>query len=120
MLTTTNVETKYSCRNLAHDRHVTRNYFKTVTPFFSAPDDATLNGTGADYLGSLAVTISGRRCLPWNEIAPGLIWAHNYCRNPNGKRDKPWCYIDKNKWEYCNVPEVSAKKGKLRKLFTYF
>ena len=78
---------------------------------FLAPFDTTLNGTGADYLGTLAVTASKARCLPWNEHEPEHNWAHNYCRNPSGKKDRPWCYVEKNKWEYCNVPKVAARKG---------
>ena len=31
---------------------------------------------------------------------------HNYCRNPDGDENGPWCYTVGNKrWDYCDVPE---------------
>jgi hypothetical protein len=80
--------------------------------------DAPLNGTGVDYLGILANTKRGP-CQPWNEHEPQHNWAHNYCRNPKGnKKEKPWCYIAKGKWEYCDIPKVSAKECKFICLFS--
>ena len=77
------------------------------------PVDTPLNGTGEDYLGILDKTKKGP-CLPWKDHEPQHNWAHNYCRNPKGnKKDKPWCYIGKDVWEYCDLPKVSAKKCKL-------
>merc|ERR1719401_2249105 len=43
-----------------------------------------------------------------NDVPPGPgIGNHNYCRNPNGAKDKPWCFtVDSQKpWEYCEVPK---------------
>ena len=36
-------------------------------------------------------------------VVPGL--RKNYCRNPQGYAEKPWCYTDMEtrKWEYCKV-----------------
>lgn len=50
-------------------------------------------------------------CEPWSKHEPQLNWAHNYCRNPKeSKRKRPWCYVGKNEWEYCDMPAVSVTK----------
>ena len=35
----------------------------------------------------------------------------SYCRNPGGKRSKPWCYtIDASiRWGYCNIPQCPPR-----------
>ena len=81
---------------------------------FSDPTGTPLNGTGEDYRGTLAVTSKGP-CQLWSEHEPQHNWAHNYCRNPKGsKKDRPWCYVAKNEWAYCDLPKNDAKKCKLR------
>ena len=67
------------------------------------------NASGEAYLGVRNTSISGKKCLPWNKHAPELKLGHNYCRNPWGQyhEEKPWCFVndlDKNDWEYCNIP----------------
>merc|ERR1719253_95335 len=39
------------------------------------------------------------------------IGNHNYCRNPGGKKEKPWCYtVDPAKdWEFCEVPKCKKE-----------
>jgi len=70
---------------------------------------------GADYQGLLHMTTSGRTCKNWlqqDTFAPSTrgIGNHNYCRNPSGSKDKPWCHtVDPEvDWEYCDVPECPA------------
>merc|ERR550537_1069366 len=70
---------------------------------------------GADYIGLMKSSNSGRACSNWldqGKYGPTTagIGNHNYCRNPNGDKDKPWCYVkDPNKdWEYCEVPVCKA------------
>ncbi len=31
---------------------------------------------------------------------------HNFCRNPSGQWERPWCYSDNSDvdWEFCDVP----------------
>mmetsp|Transcript_41139 Transcript_41139/g.94634 ORF Transcript_41139/g.94634 Transcript_41139/m.94634 type:complete len:185 (-) Transcript_41139:69-623(-) len=60
---------------------------------------------GAAYRGLLTNTHSGRACQNWLAAKPHNISAagivpttdnglgnHNYCRNPGGAQEKPWCY----------------------------
>ncbi|XP_042310595.1 muscle, skeletal receptor tyrosine-protein kinase isoform X2 [Sceloporus undulatus] len=74
-------------------------------------------GNGLTYQGSINVTASGIPCQKWNEqvphshrktpqVFPELSNAVNYCRNPGGINEQPWCYTKDAsiKWEYCNVP----------------
>ncbi|XP_019624292.1 PREDICTED: matrilin-2-like [Branchiostoma belcheri] len=69
----------------------------------------TKNGTY--YSGKMSTTISGRTCQGWDTQLPHKHsisrLTHNYCRNPGGTRDRPWCYtIDPSvRWEYCSVPQ---------------
>ncbi|CAG0887595.1 unnamed protein product [Darwinula stevensoni] len=74
---------------------------------------------GEEYAGTLNVTVSGRLCLPWNDS--GLLdkfWPkfpedvtsenHNFCRNPTGKKDLPYCFVgfdnDEKTFEGCDIP----------------
>ena len=36
--------------------------------------------------------------------------ASNYCRNPDGKPEGPWCFTDDPfvEWEYCDIPACSG------------
>uniref|UniRef100_A0A8C8RL68 Plasminogen n=1 Tax=Pelusios castaneus TaxID=367368 RepID=A0A8C8RL68_9SAUR len=88
-------------------------------------------GNGKDYRGTTAKTASGRTCQEWSSQKPhshdyftplthpraGL--EKNYCRNPDGDINGPWCYTtDRSKaWEYCEItkcpsPEYECGKAK--------
>ena len=71
----------------------------------------------SDYRGSIDTTESGVTCQRWRDQTPhthpyppedfpneGLT--RNYCRNPEGKSERPWCFTTDStkRWEYCNVP----------------
>lgn len=74
---------------------------------------------GRDYRGKLDYTQGGVMCQPWNKQYPhkhsynvankkdGLD--KNYCRNPGGEKERPWCYTtlapkDNNlTWDYCDI-----------------
>merc|ERR1719451_182653 len=73
---------------------------------------------GKAYKGLATSTSSGRSCQNWLKDMPHSISIdpssenglgnHNYCRNPDGSEDKPWCYTmdpspDHEK-ETCDIP----------------
>nr|XP_033784785.1 prothrombin isoform X2 [Geotrypetes seraphini] len=71
---------------------------------------------GLYYNGTLAVTISGLKCLPWHsdmakdlskqyKFLPNVILVDNFCRNPDGDLEGVWCFVDHSNltFEYCNV-----------------
>ncbi|XP_029817474.1 plasminogen [Manacus vitellinus] len=75
-------------------------------------------GIGKDYRGTEAKTWRGIPCQKWAEKIPhkpnytpqkhpnaGL--EENYCRNPDGDENGPWCYTTDptTRYDYCNIPE---------------
>jgi hypothetical protein len=72
---------------------------------------------GTEYGGTVSTTVTGRKCQAWTSQAPHThkVWtdfpegsqaaANNYCRNPDGESDGPWCYTTDpaKRWEYCEV-----------------
>ena len=71
-----------------------------------------LGDNGANYAGTVNVTVSGKPCQRWDSDTPHLQAfvdvlgdEANYCRNPNGGVN-PWCYtMDQNvNTEYCIIP----------------
>merc|ERR1719207_410897 len=73
---------------------------------------------GESYRGLAISTSSGRTCQVWVKSKPHEITLmpspsnglgnHNYCRNPDGSEDKPWCYTmdpsPEHEKETCEVP----------------
>merc|ERR1740138_1964841 len=90
---------------------------------FAQPSDFDLScyeesDKGKGYKGLATSTTSGRTCQNWLKDKPHEISTepstenglgnHNYCRNPDGSEDKPWCYTmdpspDHEK-ETCDIP----------------
>ncbi|XP_032072621.1 plasminogen-like isoform X2 [Thamnophis elegans] len=73
-------------------------------------------GSGRDYRGHIETTVSGKPCQEWQshgqtsftpETHPTSGLEKNYCRNPDGDTNGPWCYTtdEKTVWEYCDVPQ---------------
>ncbi|KAJ8260943.1 hypothetical protein COCON_G00166660 [Conger conger] len=94
----------------------------TAIPFVDIERDQVTkkcyNERGRFYQGSVNVTSSGFLCQKWShqdphlhqlspDIIPELRNAENYCRNPGGERERPWCYTTDPllRREYCNVPK---------------
>ena len=75
----------------------------------------TRENLGIRYNGTVNVTESGRYCQPWDSTTPHYhpltslyrpyLEGHNYCRNPEGRGKRPWCYTmdPAVRWEYCNT-----------------
>nr|XP_060634283.1 hepatocyte growth factor isoform X5 [Anolis sagrei ordinatus] len=72
-------------------------------------------GKGANYKGTLSVTKSGIRCQAWNSTIPhehnyrGKDLRGNFCRNPKGEEDGPWCFTSnpEKRYEVCDIPLCS-------------
>jgi len=72
---------------------------------------------GAEYSGIKDKTVNGLPCQAWASQSPQThkeytdfpegneADADNYCRNPDGSPDGPWCYTTDPtvRWEYCDV-----------------
>merc|ERR1719321_422381 len=79
---------------------------------------------GKGYRGLVTSTSSGRTCQVWTKDKPHSISIdpstsngvgnHNYCRNPDGSEEKPWCYTadpsPEHKKETCEVPVCEGMK----------
>lgn len=62
---------------------------------------------GISYRGNVDITETGTKCLNWKYVRrvrnnDHSFWARNYCRNE--KSIKPWCYVSKTEYEFCNIP----------------
>ena len=71
---------------------------------------------GNEYGGTRSTTISGTTCQRWDTQTPhghtkldmfqNPSEVENYCRNPDGEPNGPWCYTEDSniRWEYCGIP----------------
>ncbi|XP_075694013.1 prothrombin [Rhinoderma darwinii] len=74
-----------------------------------------LPNRGIEYNGTLAVTVSGLPCLPWNspsvelhsrkDFRKDVVLKENYCRNPDNDDEGVWCFVSHSNttFEYCNL-----------------
>uniref|UniRef100_A0A667Z6Z1 Plasminogen n=1 Tax=Myripristis murdjan TaxID=586833 RepID=A0A667Z6Z1_9TELE len=81
-----------------------------------------VNGIGTDYRGTKSKTRSGKTCQRWAgkfphrpnitpQTHPRADLDSNFCRNPDGDSQGPWCYTtDPNtRWEPCNIANCSEE-----------
>ena len=72
---------------------------------------------GLEYQGKTSVTLDGLSCQAWdvhddsNYRFPDATPqdAANYCRNPDGQSEGPWCYTTDPEvtWGYCDIPSCT-------------
>uniref|UniRef100_A0A4W5N5F3 Plasminogen n=1 Tax=Hucho hucho TaxID=62062 RepID=A0A4W5N5F3_9TELE len=80
-----------------------------------------VNGIGMDYRGTKSKTQSGKTCQRWASkqphkpnmtpsTNPKADLESNFCRNPDGDSQGPWCYTTDpgTRWETCNVQNCSG------------
>uniref|UniRef100_A0AC34F4F8 Neurotrypsin n=1 Tax=Panagrolaimus sp. ES5 TaxID=591445 RepID=A0AC34F4F8_9BILA len=86
------------------------NSFIPICEFNLAQTCVTSDGY---YEGTLSKSKEGLPCLKWNKPGYGLsinlfpeqkFWNHNFCRNPQGNREMPWCLVGANSFQECSVP----------------
>ncbi|XP_019625082.1 PREDICTED: uncharacterized protein LOC109470559 [Branchiostoma belcheri] len=81
---------------------------------------------GVTYFGTANTPHNNVRCLPWNTVddahnlnlvypadVPGW-WYHDFCRNPDGSRLRPWCYTSAALKHECDVPTCSDPADSLQ------
>ncbi|KAI8508493.1 hypothetical protein Bbelb_135920 [Branchiostoma belcheri] len=81
---------------------------------------------GVTYFGTANTSHNNVRCLPWNTVddahnlnlvypayLPGW-WYHDFCRNPDGSRPRPWCYTSAAVKQECDVPTCSDPADSLQ------
>lgn len=84
-----------------------------------------LQGNGESYTGTLSVTMHGHTCLDWNHAKVKaksknfnreVILLKNYCRNPDGDLEGPWCYVNEAgniTMDYCNLELCGELNGEI-------
>lgn len=78
---------------------------------------------GMLYTGTLSVTVSGAKCLPWNsekakevlhgkQIDPEVELQENYCRNPDRDDEGAWCATNESPYfDYCDLHYCGEKSA---------
>jgi len=62
------------------------NQNKKLLPFDCYVDN------GKDYQGLMDSSGTGRKCKNWRDADVAGMGNNNFCRNPKGEKDRPWCH----------------------------
>lgn len=78
------------------------------------------DSVNTQYRGTISRSMNGYECVRWDspdlpepsfaKYLEGNASMHkNYCRQPTGLHDIPWCFVVSTdlEWEYCNIPFCS-------------
>ncbi|XP_076811960.1 inactive tyrosine-protein kinase transmembrane receptor ROR1-like isoform X2 [Clavelina lepadiformis] len=102
---------KVNCTELPMLQSVDGGCTSLDLPLIGSAGHSCYNDSGTSYKGKASVSESGVKCNIWPESMmpafPELAGAHNYCRNPGGKMDGPWCYIGLHRRELCAVKKCA-------------
>ncbi|KAM3930890.1 plasminogen-like [Leptodactylus fuscus] len=92
---------------------------QTTKPTIVSSSPDCMIGEGQDYRGTKSVTVKGYTCQAWNSQTPNAHSSftpqthpqagldNNYCRNPDGDVNGPWCFVNTPGsviWDYCDIP----------------
>jgi len=87
----------------------------TVNSYIKTNDiEKYCNPSGSDYRGTVNWTSDNIQCKMWPSWLYNKddgIGEHNFCRNPDGKKRRPWCLIDDKEdklYGECNISKVST------------
>merc|ERR1719460_1848130 len=78
------------------------------------PAVGCFTGSGMDYEGGARTSRSGATCQQWALDSPHSHGYNdlpmNFCRNPDGEDEGPWCYTEDpdERWNYCSIPKCPA------------
>ena len=98
--------------------------FNLISCFLQGKCDSN----GFIYNGSVATTVSNKSCERWSNACLNHAIIdyskitqddENYCRNPGGYREQPWCFVNASAgtWEFCNVSKCPGMTIKRFSLF---
>ncbi|XP_014650878.1 PREDICTED: plasminogen [Ceratotherium simum simum] len=92
----------------------------TQVPRVQGPSESDcMFGNGKGYRGKKATTVAGIPCQAWAaqephkhniftpQTNPQAGLEKNYCRNPDGDDNGPWCYTTNPRklFDYCDIPQ---------------
>ncbi|XP_065064080.1 plasminogen-like [Rhopilema esculentum] len=109
------------CRSLCTRTEEQCGNFNAAMAKLLSKGECKMTKKGGDYRGTVSKTSSGKSCQAWAaqtphrhtktaESHPNDDLTGNYCRNPDGEPNGPWCYTTTSKrWEYCDVPTCKVQ-----------